>query len=222
VVTKDIAHAMGMTIISDSGQGRPVVLLYDDPGRRQWADAVARALAQRTRVLVLESERVGATNWADLAKEMAALLDRNPIRQASFVAFAAAAALVQNFCLTDLRSVRTVVFVDATTRPHPSLFDRWVDWLEQSLPLGLPLRSSGQAFDAKAFLQRIRCPALIVTSSRAGAYERSEAEVMSRALPTAWEQDLASGNEAEELAQLVYEFQDIPARCPQKREEAQS
>ena len=91
--------------------------------------------------------------------------------------------------------------------------------IEQYLPLGLPFRTLNSGFDCKPFLQRIRCPVMLLSSREAGLYLKSEFQVFLKELPSAWGQVLTSEKQhadySAEVARLIQEFQDIPAKCPQ-------
>lgn len=215
---KHTANAMQIIkTISDAGKGRPFVIIHEQEAYTEFSARVSQALSERTRTVLLECSRVDDSNWRELSRLLLSKLTELGVRQASFVGFGAAAALVQNVCLEDLKLVRTAAFVDAASRAHPSRFARIIDRLERSLPLGLPLRLRSQGFDAKPYLQRIRCPALVVTTREAGAFLRTEAELLEAKLPTSWRLDLTEQDEAGELARQILDFQEVPARCPQKR-----
>lgn len=205
-----------VNVIAERGKGRPYVILRE---RSQFEDAAVHlfeALSEKTRVVHLETGIINDSNWSQVGDEFLTVLNSLSLKQASFVVFGASSSIVQHLCLLAPRMVRTVVFIDATTRPHPTLFSRFIDRVERTLPLGLPLRSSIRGFDAKPFLQRIRCPALVVTSLQASAHLQSEAAVMVSSLPTSWHIDLSKGTGNLTLEQLVLDFQDVPAKCPQK------
>lgn len=204
-----------LVLEKEQGKGRAFIVLYEENTYSDFASGLFGVLAQETRTLLVKSPVITNSNWAPLTISLQKLLLDNSIRQASFVCFSAASALVLNLCLLELKFIRTLVIVDACTRPHPTLLSRFIDKLENYLPLGLPLRSFSQAFDAKSFLQRVRCPVLVVTSSRAGAYLKFQAEAFHSQLPTGWVQNLSSQNEVQELNQHVLEFQKIQAKCPQ-------
>ena len=155
-----------------------------------------------------------------------ATLPSRGVRQGSFVGFGAAGALVQNLCLLEPRTVRAAVLFRASSRAHPRLIDRLVDRLEGALPLGLPLRRVVRGFDSRPFLQRIRCPVLVVSTADDSLEERRDAATMARRMPTAWQMTLqgrsklsvdgGSDERTAEFAQLVVEFSEVPARAPQK------
>jgi hypothetical protein len=94
------------------------------------------------------------------------------------------------------------------------------------LPLGLPLRRVVRGFDSRPFLQRIRCPVLVVSTADDSLEERRDAATMARRMPTAWQMTLQGRNKLSvdggsdertaEFAQLVVEFSEVPARAPQK------
>lgn len=206
-----------LRVVSDEGKGRACVIIAEDENVA-FAAALAQAIASRGRALHVAAPAVTAENWSALAPAFGGLLSERGIRQASFVAFGAAGALAQSAAVSDLRMVRTMVLVDGATRPHPTFFQRVAGAIERSLPLGLPLRSRIAGFDAKPYLQRMRCPVLVVVRMPASAHVRAEAHVLARGLPTAWLAELAPPHTPEKLASLALEFQDVPVKCPQRSE----
>ncbi len=207
--------ASPLNVIRDVGKGRSFVILLEKGTSHTIAESLVTKLSSRARVVLMECDAVDATNWKNLSATLIALLPGLSIRQSSFLSFGAACSVILAMALNDLKIVRTLIFVDGENRPHPSLWQRAVDRIERALPLGLPMRSGIEGFDAKPLLQRLRCPSLIVTSPGASAHSRSEATTFSVGLPTAFEYKLSSNDYAEELSDLVVSFQDVPAKCPQ-------
>ena len=161
--------ATSFAVVSDSGSGRPFVLLIEkgdsEPAPRQ----LVEALQSRTRALLIEAPPILDSGWEEQSAAFGQFLASNGIRQASFVTFGACGSLVQALALREPKLVRTIVFINAATRSHPSAITKFIDRVEHALPLGLPLRLRESGFDAKPFLQRIRCPVLVVTSAKASA-----------------------------------------------------
>lgn len=208
-----------LVLQSDSGSGRCFAILFDEARHSRFASELARDLSASSRVLLLKSELITEDNWLDLVDRLAELLLEAKVRQTSLVGFGGGAALAQAILLRDPKMVRTVAIVDGASRPHPSKFSRFVDAIEHKLPLGLPLRSIGKAFDSRPFLQRIRCPALVATSPSATVHEIHDSDVIADLVPTAWRVHLTAQDAAEAAAQLceaLVLFQEVPARCPQK------
>ena len=208
-------------LLSDQGSGRPFIIVVEGNEYMGFATAAANAISRRARVLLFETVTITAKNWRELAGNLLLQLKQLAVRQASFIGFAAAAHLIQEACLLDLKSVRTVVLVDPTSRPHPTMFSRLVDRIEEYLPLGLPLRGERLEFDGRALLQRIRCPALLVLSARASGLSRADVPTMADRMPTCWKVELGDMQPTDEFADLVLEFQDVPAKCPQRARAAQ-
>ncbi|WKZ56248.1 MAG: hypothetical protein QY326_05780 [Bdellovibrionota bacterium] len=204
-----------LRVVKDQGKGRPFVLLHESGSYAEWVELLLEALVKRTRVLRVECPRINDQNWRVVSRALMELSAGQGLKQCSFVSFGAAGILLQDLGLTDVKQVRTAVFIDASTRPHPTRFQRLIDRLEEIMPLGLPLRLRTEGFDGRAFLHRIRCPALVVTGPASSEFHLHQAELMARHLPTAWRVHLESSS-AELLCNLVCEFQDVPAKCPQK------
>lgn len=193
-------------------------MVYDGPSYAEYASRVSESLRPGARVVLVETPPVDDRCWSRVAEELRELLRQAGLKHASFVCFEATCALVQFVCLNEPKQVRTLVMVDPSSRPHPRLIDKIVDRLERSLPMGLPLRSRRDVFDSKAYLQRLRCPTLIVSTAKANAYLEREAGIMAGQSPTAWAMKLKTSDEPAEISSLVTQFQSIPAKCPQKNE----
>lgn len=206
-------------IISDEGSGRSFVTIFDATEYAELGRVVSQRISQRARSVLVVSPGITAQNWQLLAKGLTDLLAAAGVRQASFVGLGAGAALVENLALENPKMVRTLVVVDSTLRPHPSRWERLVDKLEEKLPFGLPLRLGSRGFNVKAYAHRLRCPILVVETRRASGFVKSELQSLSQTAPTAWHVALRAGDDqgdSVELSDLVWAFQDTPAKCPQK------
>lgn len=210
----DKVHSL--TVLTDKGSGRPYVMLHEGSTPHIPTANLTESLASSSRLIQIATPFIDDRNWEHIVEQLLQIFNQLSIRHASFISFGACCSLVQAVALKEPKSVRSIIFIDASTRAHPSRLSRLIDHIERSLPLGLPLRLGQSGFDAKPFLQRIRCPVMIVTSAVATAYQRSEALVLESALPTAWATDLYNDPEASELVDLVSNFQKVPAKCPQK------
>jgi len=205
----------GITCLEDIGAGRPWVLVRERGSHYTSYIETARDIASKSgRVILLEVASVTDTNWTLLASALEEKLFQKGVRHASFLSFGGAGVLVQRLCLIHPKIGRSLVFVDATSRGHPSLLMRLADAIERSLPLGLPLRKNIKGFDSKPSLHRFRCPVIVAVTELASEYERGESRVMAKALPTAWYVELRG---EEELSPILTEFQGVAAKCPQKR-----
>ncbi len=208
-----------IAVQQEAGSGRAFFVLYDENKYCKLARHLVDCLASKSKAVLIRLGAVHDRNWREMTKQIQLFSETRSIRQASVVAFGAAAAVAQNLALSELKSVRSLVLVDATTRPHPDMKSRVIDWIEQHLPLGLPLRRNSESFDSKPFLHRIRCPVLVVLS-RAGNSEKhiiDQAAVLNSLLPTAWRIDLGEEDEALELGRLAVEFQEVPAKAPLRK-----
>lgn len=199
----------------DEGRGRAFVLLREQGNYQHLRDVLLAGEQAAGRIVALSSDKVTASNWEIMSSAFAEECDRLSIRQGLFAGCGDAATLIMHLALHDPRRVRLMVLIDATTRPHPSSFERALASLESHLPMGLPFKSKEVGFDARSYLQRIRCPVLVLTTSKATSYHIEEARILADTLPTAWYLQIESGAE-DSIAGIVQEFQAVPARCPQK------
>jgi hypothetical protein len=219
-VTNSVVYsstAQQVRVLLDVGEGRPLIILYDESRYSHLVESTAQSISAKTRVLVLSCEAITAKNWKVIADQFCSTIKEKKVRQASYVCFGSTANIVEDQLLTEPKSVRTLVIVDSPSRPHPTSWDRLVDRMEQMLPLGLPLRLGSSGFNVRAFLHRIRCPLLVVTTPFAGTFLHGDAAVVAKSAPTAWrisltEQELQQGS----LSETILKFQDTPAKCPQK------
>lgn len=220
VVTVDISlPTSGLSVASDSGSGRVFLTIVDDVGYTSVAQSLAAQLAQTVRSVLVTSAPVTTETWESLSESLAEILKQLGIRQVSMIGLGGAATLAQNLALAHPKLVRTLAVVDATSRPHPTRWERIVDRVEENLPFGLPLRLGTRSFNIKSYVHRLRCPLLVIGTKRAGMFVRNELESVSRLAPTAWhvmvEHDDAD-QEIDELTTTLLAFQDVPAKCPQK------
>lgn len=201
--------------VADQGSGRAFVMVSERGVYRRFGDEMVRALSERTRAVEFEIPSVSERNWGALSRALRGALAEKSVRQCSLVGFGAASAIVQQLLLLEPKLVRTLTLVDGASRAHPSLLMKIADKLEAFLPLGLPLRLKKSGFDSKPFLQRMRCPVLIVSTAQSSAYIKQQAELLSQRIPTSWRCALKSGDQASELSKLILEFEEVPAKCPQ-------
>jgi pimeloyl-ACP methyl ester carboxylesterase len=207
-----------ISVLSDHGSGRAFITIIDDRSCEPLARAVANRLAGRARSVLLMSSPVNAQTWQELSDALAATLSFLQVRQVSLVGVGAGATLAQNLALSSPKSVRSLAIVDASSRPHPKWWERYVDWVEERLPFGLPLRLGSVGFNAKAYLHRLRCPLLAIATGDATSFVRDELRTLSARAPTAWGIELKGTPEqqVEDLTAALLAFQDTPAKCPQK------
>jgi pimeloyl-ACP methyl ester carboxylesterase len=170
---------------------------------------------------MIEMASISEANWRNITNDLAGLLKINSIRQASFYVYGDGCAIAQSYYLDQPKVVRSMVLINPSTRAHPGHVSKIIDRLEELLPLGLPLRSSAKGFDGRSFLQRIRCPVLIVLTPSPTAFLRQQARLMESGLPTSWILQLQNKSSSglfdpEELFDHISVFQQIPAKSPQK------
>lgn len=209
----------GVSVVSDRGAGRVFMFLIDDLAYLTLASAVARQMEKTARVVIVASAPVNAGSWKSLSESLSRFIEQIGLRQVSFVGMGAGATLVQNLALSRPKLVRTLVCIDASSRPHPTRWERAVDRIEENLPFGLPLRLGNDGFNIKSYVHRLRAPLLVVGTARASAFVIREMECVSRLAPTAWNVRICESDaerEAVALTGTLLAFYDTPAKCPQK------
>lgn len=202
-----------IVVRKEGGSGRSHLLLCDDARYARCAEFVWDELSRDCNVLLVDLPAVRGENWRELTS---ALLEEvaapRRLRQISVIGFGGAAAIAQNLVLREAKLVRSLVLVDARTRAPLKLAGRALAALERRLPFGLPLRERGPRFNVRPFLQRLRCPALVVTTAEDAA-SVCEARVLHERLPVSWRAHCA---EPAALCAALRSFQEIPAKRPQK------
>jgi hypothetical protein len=209
--------AEGIEIISDAGKGKAIIVVYEK--RRNYsslATAVIESLPKTSRLTLLAVEPFDEKSWQKRASQLEETITDLKVRYGCFLTFGGVSALVQHLYLALPKTVRSLVLVDATTRPHPSLLTRILSSLEAHLPIGLPFRSSDAVFNGKPFLQRFRCPVLILSTDLASHYQKLEAEILLNTLPTSWKKGISGTKPELEIPQLVIDFQSVAAKSPQR------
>lgn len=209
----------GLQVLSDHGAGRVFLTLVDDLAYLPLAESVALHVSKKARAVTVASAPVTAASWESLSESLEHLIEQLGVRQFSVMGLGAGATLAQNLALSNPKSVRILSVVDASSRPHPSLWERMVDRIEAKLPFGLPLRLGSRGFNIKSYVHRLRCPLLVVGTSRASKFIRHELESLAALAPTAWKVMLNEPDferEAVSLTSTLLAFYDTPAKCPQK------
>jgi pimeloyl-ACP methyl ester carboxylesterase len=208
-----------LKVLFDQGTGRAYITIVDDDCYLPLVSAVAEQIARTARSIVVKSQSITSDSWRTLSEALVSTIAQIGVRQASLIGMGAGATLAQNIALIEPKTVRSMVVVDAASRPHPSVWDRFIDALEARLPFGLPLRLGSKGFNVRSYVHRFRCPLLIVSTRRASTFIRDELKQLALLSPTAWRVDLAeipSAEEAPFFAETVIAFQETPVKCPQK------
>ncbi len=199
---------------SGGSSGRSFIILHEQSSYIPEAVNAFDALGQNSRVFRISSSTISTETWHSLSEQLFQALSQTGVRQFSVVAFGDTSTLAQTLYLKEPKLIRAMILIDATYRPHPTSFEKIIDWLESKFPLGLPLRSEGNQFNSLSHLQRIRCPVLIINSKFASAFNIEQSKQASIRMPTSWHIQL---DDMQDLANIVLQFQDTPAKCPQKR-----
>lgn len=202
-------------ILAEKGQGRATIVICDEAGLVT-AESLFDLLGQERRVLLLKLSAVAVAEWADTSRALLGQLKGRGIKQACFISLGRASDAVLAACLEEARAVRTLILYNASARLEDHWLDRLAARLESSLPMGLPFRTRVKGFDARPFLQRIRCPVLIGVAEGASSVLTRQAALLAAHIPTSWLLRLPDTDTAAGLCKLMQDFDQIPARCPQK------
>ncbi|MCB0333124.1 MAG: hypothetical protein KDD55_06465 [Bdellovibrionales bacterium] len=202
-------------VVFEQGKGRTFVVCVE--GDTTVLLPLCQHLAQTARCLLLRVQGVRSNEELEIRIHSIfdALAERN-VRQFSCIGFQDACVAVQRLALQEPKRIRTLILIDAVTRPHPTALERVFDWMESHLPLGLPFRVRSKGAHFKPFLQRLRCPVLVVRTNQESPYRESESRVLLEALPTSWAIRWSSYPDPQGILQEIEDFQDVPVKCPQK------
>jgi hypothetical protein len=211
IITNYTERRMIVQLQKEVGSGHSLIVLSSDDyfGVRSHLEAVP-----------IKGHKVFSIALADFgsaideaARNVITLLEKIEVRQATVIGVGNCGAVAISIALAERKRVRRLVLVDTPVRPQIKKIERIFSWIEARLPLGLPFRSQSEGFDARSYLQRIRCPTLVITTSEASSDIKSQALHESRALATAWFKEIAGPGI---FIDILTEFIDIPAKRPQK------
>lgn len=199
------------------GAGQALVALVGSAGviQSSFIDVISAHPLPSNKTIVM---RVGDFGDNSDAAALAVLqhLDLLGIRTANFIGIGSVGTAAIALALREIKKVRRLVLIDTPVRPQSSLRDDIFSWIENKLPLGLPFRKEARGFDARSYLQRVRCPTIIITTPDADDDLKKQAQEESRALATAWFKEISS---AQEFRSVLEEFMLVPAKRPQKNRE---
>lgn len=167
-------------VLHDEGTGRAFCFLTTCNDDAILADQVKGFIEIKSRLLIISLPTVTVENWQLLSELVTKKLFELKIRQISFVGFNSSCVVAQNIALNNSKLVRSLVLLNATTRATPSKSEKVIQKIENFLPLGLPLRKNSQNFDSKPFLQRLRCPILLLTDQESDDFIKSEQVVFKK------------------------------------------
>lgn len=214
MTTKSIKQ--NIKLVEDKGSGQALIALFEEVIDTELPFYLVDTFTKEGRVIVISLPRLDDVACHDLTAELISFMDEHSIRQASFIGFGEAGAVVQNLAVAHQKRVRRIILVDSPTRPNLSFVEKILNRLEKALPLGLPFRSGKATFDSRSFLQRIRCPSLVLITGSASDYIKAQGDILRNSLATAWFKDLTLLKIEQELPVLLQEFYLIPAKRPQK------
>lgn len=212
--------AESIRLIAEHGSGKTIVSVYEkNHSSGQFAETIARSLPESFRSILLEVDSFHERNWQERARELEDYITSMGVRFACFVSYGSVGSLTQHLYLALPRAVRSMVMIDPTTRPHPSRWTRIVSSIEEHLPVGLPFRSADSVFNSRPFLQRFRCPILILTTAHATGYQQAEARILLDTLPTAWHETVQNTAITSRIPELLIDFQAVAVKSPQRKRE---
>jgi len=144
--------------------------------------------------------------FAEVLEEQVSALT---LKRLSLVGVSWGGPICIQYASTFPRNMRRLVLIDAKARLKQSAVERGIEWLENFLPLGLPLRPLSKAFDPRPLLHRVRCPTLVLKTHP----EDPDAEFLADRIPNAWKKAIS----IQEFAPIFHDFLEVQTKQPQKR-----
>lgn len=148
----------------------------------------------------------------DITEELISAATAANLRRLTLLGIDWGGSVVVQYCSDQPRNMRRALFWNARARLRRTSMDRVVEWIEQYLPLGLPLRPLSKAFDPRPILHRVRCPALVIVEESSDESLIAESEFLGARIPNAWVKKIKIQN----LAAEFEEFLEVPTKQPQK------
>lgn len=186
------------------------------------AERWARSLGEEYALYVVSDELPRPENVEEFAEALMRTCRNEGLRRLTVLGIGRGGSVALAFAICATRMVRRLVVINTTSRMAPGLFDRSIDWIEEVLPLGLPLRTLSKAFDARPMLHRIHCPALVLTTPSARPFVSEQAKLLAGRIPNAWGKHLsdkpldAEHRLSDELRGTLRNFLQVPVKRPQK------
>ncbi|MCB0337690.1 MAG: hypothetical protein KDD62_15345, partial [Bdellovibrionales bacterium] len=163
---------MKLVVRNETGTGRACVCITVPGFSAAVEGAIVQELSKTEKVLVIEVQGNLHGQWREALDQLREILAERRVRNASYVGIAAGSSLALQQAIENSKEVRRLSVIDGTTRPQPTWYEKCVDSLESKLPLGLPFRRKSELFDAKPYLQRVRCPVLVMSTPFGSMYTR--------------------------------------------------
>jgi hypothetical protein len=207
-------------IPSEKGPRSPcLVIVGDENGFQAGANT---ALLQHFSILLVKGIDADPRRVIEYAESISDELSVRKIKRAGILGLGLGASIAQAIAARTSRFIRRVILIDALTRVSPSQLEKCMDRIEKTLPLGLPLRSLSSDYDSRPELHRIQCPVLALRTPQADTFLDSQFDLISRRIPNCWKKKLSdpihtdANDYSEELIDLLIQFEEVPAKSPQK------
>ena len=175
------------------------------------------------RLVVLNKPIPSGQNIISFAEIILDEIEKLGMKRITLIGIEDGASVVQALSILDPRLFRRAILIDPRSRVSPGIGTKVVDWIEKFLPVGLPFRAMNKDFDSRPFLHRIRCPILVALSPQENFYNMRESSYIASKIPNCYLVKTKSNPiEADgdrfssEFLDLLKEFQDSPAKRPQK------
>lgn len=199
----------------DEGKGRTLVFLHEE--RLESPQDALQHLSAQNRLIHLVTKDVTPTNWEQISNAVSEVFENKQLRQVSFVCLEHASVIALHRSLDEGKFVRSLVLYHPISSPHPNWATRAAEYIEEKLPLGLPLRTLQPGFHAPSFLHRVRCPTVVLLREHASTQISEQAHMMAQSIPTAWLVTMGQQeNLYSKIEEVVEDMSAVPVKCPQK------
>jgi hypothetical protein len=214
---------MNMNLLPFGEMSETIPALLIVPGELMAEDRATQlvsALSTQFYGFVLANASIDSTRIADTVLTLSQSLEQKKIKRIMFLGVGLGSLVSLAFAIRFPRMVRRIILLDGQSRLQPVGEKKFIQFLDELLPFGLPLRSSSKDFDARPALHRVRCPTLLLASPQQDKFIRSEYELLLSQIPNAWGKQLHSsslvaGAISTEITTLAEQFLSVPTKKPQ-------
>ena len=184
----------------------------------RWCETLLTGCLTFSRVLELcVVPPQSGVEWEQTSAQLEAALADRGLRHCPIIGIGESALMVHHFAVFRPKICQSIILIDPVFQLSATRMTRLVNWIEQILPLGLPLRVGTDSFISAPFLHRIRCPTLVISSAGEGDEQEEATSSMTRRIPNGWFKRLDLEAQEADLIESVSSFLPVRHRYPMRR-----
>jgi len=226
-----------ITFSREQGEGRALVLVramrvsttsggrsgitppsFEATAIYQWCEAIVAGCSKFARVLeICVVPPQSGLEWEQTDAQLESALADRGLRHCPIIGIGESALIVHHFAVFRPKICQSIILIDPVFQLAVTRFTRLINWVEQILPLGLPLRVGTDSFISAPFLHRIRCPTLVINSGKEGVEQEEAISSMTRRIPNGWFRRLGREAPEADLIESISSFLPVRHRYPMRR-----